>query len=48
MANPFFSKVLVDNGAAVNVLPASTLKKIGKQRSDLKPADMIMTDFMGG
>ena len=36
------NKVLVDGGAAVNLLPQSLLKKIGKTESDLKTHNVVL------
>ena len=40
-------RVLVDNGAGVNILSLQTLKKIGLKIKDLEKIDVIMTDFIG-
>ena len=40
-------RVLVNNGAGVNILPLRTLKKIGLEIHNLEKADAIMTDFVG-
>jgi hypothetical protein len=36
------NKVLVDNGAAVNLMPPSLLKRIGKCDADLKPHNIFL------
>lgn len=41
------SKVLVDNGAAINVLPTGTMKKLGKSQEDLVPTDVMVSSFVG-
>ncbi|GKV06877.1 hypothetical protein SLEP1_g18697 [Rubroshorea leprosula] len=42
------NRVLVDNGAAVNVLPTCILHKIGKSLGDLMETEVIISDFTGG
>ncbi|GKV15421.1 hypothetical protein SLEP1_g26217 [Rubroshorea leprosula] len=42
------SRVLVDNGAAVNVLPTCMLHKIGKSLGDLMEIEVTISDFTGG
>ncbi|CAI0509624.1 unnamed protein product [Linum tenue] len=42
------SRVLVDNGAAVNVMPTRMLKKLGKNTNDLIPTEVFVTSFNGG
>ena len=32
----------------LNVMPYSTIKKLGKSRKDLKETNMIMSNFTGG
>ena len=41
------TKMLVDGGVAVNLMPYSTFRKLGKKREDLCPTDMRLTDFSG-
>jgi len=41
------NKVLVDGGATVNLLPQSFLGKIGLFDSDLKPPNVILTNYEG-
>lgn len=41
------SRALVNNGATLNVLLASMLKKLGKKKSDMLLTDLIMTNFYG-
>jgi len=40
-------KVLVDGGAAVNLMPQSLLKRIGKTDKDLKPRNVILSNYEG-
>ncbi|GKV46004.1 hypothetical protein SLEP1_g53027 [Rubroshorea leprosula] len=42
------NRVLVDNGAAVNVLPTCILHKIGKSLGDLMETEVTISDFIGG
>ena len=39
------TKMLVDGGVAVNLMPYSTFKKLGKSAEDLCQTDMRLTDF---
>ncbi|CAL9020955.1 unnamed protein product [Prunus brigantina] len=41
------SKVFVDCGATVNILPCSLMRKLAKTREDLIPSDVIMGSFVG-
>jgi len=41
------TKMLVDGGVAVNLMPYSTFRKLGKRTKDLYPTDMRLTDFSG-
>jgi hypothetical protein len=41
------NKVLVDGGAAVNMMPQSLLKRIGKTDKDLKPHNVILSNYEG-
>ena len=41
------SRVLVDNGAAVNIMPFRTLKKLGKERARLIPTSTTIAGFAG-
>ena len=41
------TKMLVDGGAAVNLMPYSTFRKLVKKIEDLCPTDMRLTDFSG-
>jgi len=41
------TKMLVDGGAAVNLMPYTTLHKLGKGPRDLLETDMMLKDFCG-
>jgi len=41
------NKVLVDGVAAVNLMPQSFLKMIGKCGTDLKPHNIVMSNYKG-
>jgi len=41
------NKVLVDGGVAVNLMPQSLLKRIGKTDKDLKPHNVILSNYEG-
>jgi len=41
------NKVLVDSGAAVNLMPESLLKRIGKTDKDLKPHNVVLSNYEG-
>ncbi|XP_057446268.1 uncharacterized protein LOC130738310 [Lotus japonicus] len=41
------NKVLVDGGAAINLMPRFMLKKLGKTEADLIPHDMVLSDYEG-
>ncbi|KEH15977.1 hypothetical protein MTR_0401s0010 [Medicago truncatula] len=41
------NKVLLDGGAAVNLLPQSLLKKISLSKSDLKPHNVALSNYEG-
>ena len=41
------TKMLVDGGAAVNLMPYSTFRKLGKTPKDLIKTDMQLRDFGG-
>nr|ABB47450.1 retrotransposon protein, putative, unclassified [Oryza sativa Japonica Group] len=41
------SKMLVDGGAAVNLMPYSTFRKLGKNSDDLIKTKMVLKDFGG-
>jgi hypothetical protein len=40
-------KMFVDGGAAVNVMPYTTFRKLGMGPGDLTPTSIIMNDFAG-
>ena len=39
------TKMLVDGGAAVNIMPYVMLRKLGKSQDDLSKTDMMLKDF---
>ena len=41
------NKVFFDGGAAVNLMPQSFLKRIGKFNTDLKPHNMVLSYYEG-
>ena len=41
------SKMLVDGGASVNLMPYTTFRKLGKGPGDLIETDMMLKDFWG-
>jgi hypothetical protein len=41
------SKMLVDGGASVNLMPYTTSRKLGKGPEDLIETDMMLKDFGG-
>jgi hypothetical protein len=41
------TRMLVDGGAAVNLMPYTVLRKIGKSDEDLTQTDMMLVDFEG-
>uniref|UniRef100_A0A151UEZ6 Uncharacterized protein n=1 Tax=Cajanus cajan TaxID=3821 RepID=A0A151UEZ6_CAJCA len=41
------NKVLVDGGAAVNILLRTMLKRFGKSTADLKPHNILISDYAG-
>lgn len=41
------NRVLIEGGAAVNLMPRALLKKLGKDEFDLIPTDMVVTYFNG-
>ncbi len=41
------SKMLVDGGAAINLMPYATFKKLGKTADDLIKTNMVLKDFGG-
>ena len=41
------SKMLVDGGASVNLMPYTTFRKLGKGPGDLIETNMMLKDFGG-
>src|SRR6185369_8712936 len=41
------TKMLVDGGVAVNIMPYIMLRKLGKNQDDLTKTDMMLKDFEG-
>ena len=41
------TKMLVDGGAAVNLMPYTTFRKLGKGPEDLLKTDMMLREFGG-
>ena len=41
------TKMLIDGGAAINLMSYSTFRKLGKRKEDLCPTDMRLIDFSG-
>jgi len=41
------TKMLVDGGAAINLMPYTTFRKLGKGPEDLLEMDMMLKDFGG-
>ena len=41
------SKILVDGGASINLMPYTTFRKLGKGLGDLIETDMMLKDFRG-
>ena len=41
------TKMLVDGGASVNIIPYAILRKLGKSTEDLTKMDMMLKDFEG-
>ncbi|CAL1403351.1 unnamed protein product [Linum trigynum] len=46
--NVSMSRVLVDNGVAVNVMPTRMLRKLGKSENELIPTEVFVTSFNSG
>lgn len=40
-------RVIVDGGAVLNVMPITTMKKLGRKKEELVPTNMKMTNFTG-
>lgn len=45
--NVCIHKVLVDRGTFINIMPAFFLRKIGKYDTDLKPDNMVLSNYEG-
>jgi hypothetical protein len=41
------TKILIDGGAAINIMPYAVYRKIGKGDQDLTKTDMMLKDFEG-
>ena len=41
------SKILIDGGAAINIMPYAVYRKLGKGDQDLTKTDMMLKDFEG-
>jgi len=41
------TKILVDGGAAINIMPCTVYRKLGKGDQDLTKTDMMLKDFEG-
>jgi len=41
------TKILVDGGAAINIMPYAVYRKLGKGDQDLTKTDMMLKDFEG-
>ena len=41
------NKMLVDEGASINLMPYTTFRKLGKGPGDLMETDMMLKDFRG-
>jgi hypothetical protein len=39
------TKILVDGGAAINIMPYAVYRKLGKGDQDLTKTDMMLKDF---
>ncbi|KAM1794035.1 hypothetical protein ACFX11_034557 [Malus domestica] len=42
-----FKRILIDRGAAVNVLPSKQMRKMGRGTEDLIPTDLTVSSFSG-
>lgn len=45
--NTIVYKILVDDGATVNLMPHFLLAKIGKYDTDLRPHNMVLSNYEG-
>ena len=43
----WMSKILVDGGASINLMPYTTFRKLGKGPGDLIKTGMMLKDFGG-
>ena len=41
------TKMFVDGGAAINIMPYTTLRKLGMTNEELLKTDMVLRDFAG-
>ena len=41
------AKILIDGGAAINIMPYTDYRKLGKGDQDLTKTDMMLKDFEG-
>jgi len=41
------TKILIDGGAAINIMPYAVYRKLGKGDQDLTKTDMMLKDFEG-
>ena len=41
------TKILIDSGAAINIMPYTVYRKLGKGDQDLTKTDMMLKDFEG-
>jgi hypothetical protein len=41
------TKMLVDDGVAINLMPYTTYRRLGKTQEDLIKTDMTLKDFAG-
>ena len=42
------NRMLIDEGAMLNMMPYSTVRKLGRTHKDLKETNMTMSNFTGG
>ncbi|KAM1648307.1 hypothetical protein ACFX2K_009719 [Malus domestica] len=40
-----FKRVLIDEGAAINVIPLKQMKKLGRSEEDIIPTDLTVSSF---
>ena len=38
---------MIDNGAAIKVMPTTTMRRLGKGKGDLVPTDIMVSSFVG-